>query len=106
MNIAFFTYGIIFLLYGIIAWHYAYNKNYICHRNFALRTYALSMGSWIYRIFYMIAGIFGYNINTKKEEDYLRPLDVFFMWGFFIIPLLIAEIYIFFSRDKFNYTRL
>lgn len=105
MDFSFFIYGYLLFLSSGLTWFYARVHEMTLHREWALRTYILGISSWLYRIFYITAGIFGYTINTKKSSDYERPLDIFFVWAFYPIGLILAEIYIRVSRRRENYKK-
>jgi hypothetical protein len=49
---AFATYGLIFLLSGIMAFYHAYRKQFVRHKLWAWRLYSLSLAAWLYRFDY------------------------------------------------------
>lgn len=100
MSIAFSCYGILLLVVTMITYIYIRYKNKEKHIEWGLRLYALIMSSLFYRILYLISFIFGYTITSS--QDFKRPLDMCFDWLFFILPLIIIEIYIRFIKNKQN----
>lgn len=105
MTLAFSTYGILLLTSALITWHYARQKllddyqNQIIpleHRDWAIRTFALGLGSWFYRVLYLIA--FWSTKYDPLENKFRHPVDYTFEWCFFLFPLLVAELLIRYMR--------
>ncbi|MBA4849329.1 DUF2306 domain-containing protein [Emticicia sp. BO119] len=92
MNIGFGLYGGLMLVAAIQTYRYAVTKNPDTHRAWALRLYALAIGSWLYRMDYgfwfMLTDKAGHNNTFTGAFDYVMAF-------FFYIPnLLVAEIFI------------
>ena len=92
MNIGFGLYGILMLVAAVQTYRYAVAKNLNTHRAWALRLYALAIGSWLYRMDYgfwfLLADKAGHNNTFSGPFDYV-------MTFFFYIPnLVVAEIFI------------
>lgn len=66
------------------------------HRKWAIRLWILSISGLYYRFVYLILMIFGYpfGFTMRESTDFLRPLDKFLSWQFFIVPLIVTEIYL------------
>lgn len=100
MSASFFIYGTLLLTCSIFTCYHALIRNIPDHREWALRTFTLGLCSWIYRIFYMIAQLFGYHFDSKNYDHYQRPLDLFFIWAFYFPFLLFIEFYICLTRHR------
>lgn len=92
MNIGFGLYGILMLLAAVQTYRYAVAHDTETHRAWALRLYALAIGSWLYRMDYgfwfLLADKAGHNNTFTGVFDYVMAF-------FFYIPnLLVAEIFI------------
>jgi len=111
MDIAFFGYGLSLIICTFPTWYYAPSRHHpssplylALHREWALRLFTLSWGSFFYRVqYYLVITLNNYFIPTSTEE-YLRPLDIFFTWSFYVIPLLLTEIHIRNTRNTGNGT--
>jgi len=92
MNVGFGLYGILMLVAAIETYRHAVAKNTDIHRAWALRLYALAIGSWLYRMDYgfwfLLADKAGHN-NT-----FTGPFDYVMAFFFYIPNLLVAEIFI------------
>jgi len=92
MNIGFGLYGVLMLLAAVQTYRYAVAHDTETHRAWALRLYALAIGSWLYRMDYgfwfLLADKAGHNNTFTGAFDYVMAF-------FFYIPnLLVAEIFI------------
>lgn len=92
MNIGFGLYGILMLVAAVLTWRYAAIKQMDLHRAWALRLYALAIGSWLYRMDYgfwfQLANGIGHGHNFSGPFDHIMAF-------FFYIPnLLVAELFI------------
>lgn len=92
MDIGFGLYGILMLLAAVQTYRYAVARNTAAHRAWALRLYALAIGSWLYRMDYgfwfILADKAGHNNTFTGMFDY--TMDFFF----YIPNLIVAEIFI------------
>ena len=92
MNIGFGLYGILMLVAAIETYRHAVARRTEIHRAWALRLYALAIGSWLYRMDYgfwfLLADKAGHNGTFSGPFDYVMSF-------FFYIPnLMVAEIFI------------
>ncbi|WP_153799883.1 DUF2306 domain-containing protein [Foetidibacter luteolus] len=92
MNAGFGLYGLLMLIAGIETWRHAIARRLELHRAWALRLYALAIGSWLYRMDYgfwlMLADGIGHQKNFEGLFDRIMAF-------FFYLPnLLIAEAFI------------
>jgi len=93
-NIGFGIYGLLMVLCSTLTILYAALwKNYDQHKMWATRTYTLSIGSWLYRMFY---GVWSSTVGTSpaSTSDFRGGFDYFMDFGFFIVPLLVTEAYL------------
>ncbi len=106
MDLGFGLYGVLMLLCAVQTWRYARQGKFELHRAWALRLYALAIGSWLYRIDYgfwfMLADKAGHQNNFEGIFD--RVMSFFF----YLPNLLIAELFIRANQTKrwsplFNY---
>ena len=92
MNIGFSLYGILMFIAAIETVRHARKKQFEKHRAWALRLFALALGSWLYRIDYgfwlLLADGVG---HTKTFSGVFDQVMSFF---FFIPNLFVAEIVI------------
>lgn len=92
MNIGFGLYGILMIICVIETYRHAVARKLERHRAWALRLYALAIGSWLYRIDYGFWVILTDGIgHTKTFDGWFDQLMAFF---FYLPNLLIAEIFI------------
>lgn len=92
MNIGFSLYGLLMLMAGIETYRHAAAGRIEKHRAWALRLYALAIGSWLYRMDYgfwfLLADGAGHATNFEG------PFDRIMSFFFFIPNLLLAEVFI------------
>jgi len=92
MNIGFSLYGVLMIIAGIETYRNAVEGRMDKHRAWALRLYALAIGSWLYRMDY------GFWLQLANGLGHLHNFEGLFdkiMSFFFFIPnLLVAEIFI------------
>jgi uncharacterized membrane protein len=92
MDIGFGLYGVLMLVAGVETYRHAAAGRYEQHRAWALRLYALAIGSWLYRMDYgfwfMLAGKLG---HTSEFNGLFDRIMAFF---FYIPNLLVAEVFI------------
>lgn len=106
MTVAFSTYGILLIVFSLVTWNYArqfrkcniqYNADEstslkLKHRNWAIRTFALGLGSWFYRALYVLTYLC--TSYSPLNTEFKHPIDYVFDWLFFLLPLLVAELLI------------
>ncbi len=92
MLIGFSIYGLLMMICPIQTLRFALIGKYQIHREWAIRLFALVLGSWIYRIGY---GVIMTLLDRKGlGPQFSGPADYFMDFAFFVIPLIIAEIVI------------
>jgi uncharacterized membrane protein len=92
MNVGFALYGLLMLVAAVATYRYAVLGNMDRHRIWALRLYALAIGSWLYRIDYgfwvMLTDGLGHN------KTFSGPFDQFMAFFFYLPNLLVVEIFV------------
>jgi Predicted membrane protein (DUF2306) len=92
MNIGFSLYGLLMLISGVQTYQYAAAGRIDIHRKWALRLYALAIGSWLYRMDY------GFWLQLTNglghAHNFEGPFDRVMSFFFFIPNLLVAEVFI------------
>lgn len=92
MNMGFGLYGVLMFIAAVLTWRYAATKQMGLHRAWALRLYALAIGSWLYRMDYgfwfLLANKWGH------EHNFSGPFDHVMAFFFYLPNLLVAEIFI------------
>ncbi|MCE7053463.1 DUF2306 domain-containing protein [Algoriphagus sp. AGSA1] len=100
MDIGFSLYGVLTGISAIQTYHHAVKGRFVKHRAWALRLYALAIGSWIYRMDYgfwtLLTGGMGRGMNFSGPFDHI--MDFFF----YVPNLLVAELFIRVNRFKTN----
>lgn len=89
MDVGFGLYGVLMVLSAAKTYLYARSRQYALHRAWAIRLFALTIGSWLYRIEYgawfLLSQFFG---PLAEWSDSFDALMVFF---FYIPNLIVAE---------------
>jgi hypothetical protein len=92
MDIGFSLYGLLMLIAAIQTWRYAIARRLEVHRAWAIRLFALAIGSWLYRMDYgfwfLLAGGLG---HTRAFDG---PFDIVMAFFFYLPNLLVAEAFI------------
>lgn len=92
MLIGFTLYGLLMMIVPVQTLRYALLGQYSVHRQWAIRLFALVLGSWIYRMGYGL--IFTLLSGFGLGESFSGPMDYFMDFSFFVIPMIIAEVVI------------
>jgi hypothetical protein len=92
MDIGFGLYGLLMFLCTLMTLTYAMRREIKLHQAWALRLFALAIGSWLYRMDYGFWHLFTGNIG--HSEDFTGWFDRFMAFFFFLPNLLIAELFI------------
>lgn len=92
MDIGFAGYGVLMFLAAVQTIRHARAKRFEDHRAWAIRLFALALGSWIYRMdygfWYMLTGAAGHT------ADFTGPFDYFMDFFFYLPNLAVAEVFI------------
>ena len=94
MNVAFAAYGALMVLAAVQTVRHGMARRIDVHRAWAIRLFALAIGSWLYRMGY---GLF-FAIMGAEDPGHTAAFDGWFDyvmdWAFFVPPLIVAELFI------------
>ncbi len=94
MNIGFGLYGVLVILAAVKTYWNARSRRWDEHRAWAIRLFALAIGSWLYRMEY------GFWLNALAPApighlaNYRGPLDVVMSFFFYLPNLAVAELFL------------
>ncbi|CAG8607880.1 6911_t:CDS:2 [Ambispora leptoticha] len=91
MNVSFSIYGFLFFFSALLTFYYARKRDFGQHKRWAVRTFALAIGSALYRlyVFLLISDV----KNSAMSEEQKKSL-IITGWLFYFPNLLIAELII------------
>ncbi len=92
MNIGFGLYGLLMVLCAFKTLSHAIARRLDEHRAWAIRLFALAIGSWLYRMDYGFWELIANGAGHTKKFD--GPFDIIMVFFFYIPNLIIAEFYI------------
>jgi hypothetical protein len=92
MNIGFSLYGVLTVLAAAQTFRHARMRRLDAHRAWALRLFALVIGSWLYRMEYGFWKILADGVGHTK--DFSGPFDAVMSFFFYLPNLLVAEAFI------------
>ena len=92
MNIGFGLYGMLMMVCAWQTYRYARRRELVIHRTWAIRLFALAIGSWLYRMEYAFWFLFAHKIG--HTHGFHGPFDVVMAFFFYVPNLLIAEVYL------------
>lgn len=96
MDVGFGLYGALMVLCATMAYVDARSGRYDRHRAWAIRLFALTIGSWLYRLEYGLWFLlFG---NIGRAAGFSGWFDVIMVFFFYVPNLIIAELFIRASR--------
>jgi uncharacterized membrane protein len=92
MDVGFAGYGVLMIICAGQAYRHARARRIEGHRAWALRLFALAVGSWLYRMDYgfwlLLSGGLGHT------EDFRGPFDRVMAFGFYLPNLLVVEAFL------------
>jgi len=94
MNIGFGLYGVLIVVAAIQTYRHARGRRWEEHRAWAIRLFALALGSWLYRMDY------GFWLNVVAPAplghlvNYRGPFDIVMSFFFYLPNLAVAELFI------------
>lgn len=94
MNVGFGIYGALVVLAAVEAYRHARGRRWEAHRAWAIRLFALAIGSWLYRMDY------GFWLNIAAPApightvDYRGTFDIVMSFLFYVPNLIVAELFI------------
>ena len=92
MNIGFSLYGALTAISAAATFWYARGRRFEQHRAWAIRLFALVIGSWLYRMDYGFWHLLGHNMGHTPTFD--GGFDVVMAFFFYIPNLIVAEAFI------------
>ncbi|MEL7298629.1 MAG: hypothetical protein AAGJ86_13275, partial [Pseudomonadota bacterium] len=92
MDIGFTGYGVLTIIAAVAAIHFARQRDFVRHRAWAIRLFALAVGSWLYRMEYGFWFLFTDGLGHTSTLD--GPFDQVMDFFFYLPNLLVAEVLI------------
>jgi hypothetical protein len=92
MDIGFGLYGALTALAAVMTPCYARRRQFVKHRAWAIRLFALAIGSWLFRMEYGLWQSVTHGLGHAKSFD--GPFDIVMAYFFYIPNLIVAEIII------------
>ncbi len=92
MDVGFAGYGVLMFLCGAETIRHARAGRFERHRAWAIRLFALAIGSWLYRMDYGFWFLFTDGLGHTSQ--FTGPFDYFMDFFFYLPNLLVAEIFI------------
>jgi hypothetical protein len=92
MDVGFGLYGALMVLAAVQTYRYARARSFFLHRAWALRLFALAIGSWLYRMDYGFWLLLGN--GRGHTHDFHGPFDHLMAFFFYLPNLLIVEVFI------------
>lgn len=92
MNVGFGLYGALMILAAVQTFRYARRRDFQNHRAWAVRLFALAIGSWLYRMdygFWLIAAK-----RLGHTSDFRGPFDMVMSFFFYVPNLILAELFL------------
>jgi hypothetical protein len=80
------------IIFAIITWRSARAHDATAHRRWALRTFLVANGQWFFRVG-LIAWLIINRGPAGSTEHLDGPFDLFWMFGNYLVPLAVLEIY-------------
>ncbi|MEN7341962.1 MAG: DUF2306 domain-containing protein [Pseudomonadota bacterium] len=102
MDIGFTGYGVLTIMAALATIHFARRRDFVRHRAWAIRLFALAVGSWLYRMEYGFWFLFTDGLGHTTTFD--GPFDQVMDFFFYLPNLLIAEVMI--GRRKIATSRV
>ena len=91
-NVAILINAVLILLFAALAWRAALARRFDQHRLWAMRTFMVVSGVWFLRV-----GLMGWVVLNRGPagltDDMSGPVDTVFLFGSYLIPLAVLELY-------------
>jgi hypothetical protein len=98
MDIGFGLYGLLMVVCAAQTWRHAAARRIETHRAWAIRLYALAIGSWLYRMDYglwlTLTKSVSHPHGLGHTHGFRGPFDVVMAFAFYVPNLVIAELFI------------
>jgi hypothetical protein len=92
MDIGFGLYGLLMTISAVQTYRHARARRIEFHRAWAIRLYALAIGSWLYRMDYGFWFVVAKRLG--HTHDFTGPFDVVMAYFFYVPNLIAAELFI------------
>jgi hypothetical protein len=92
MNAGFGLYGALMVVSAVQTYRHALARRFDLHRVWAIRLFALAIGSWIYRMDYGFWLLVMHRLGHR--EDFHGPFDVVMSFFFYVPNLALAELFL------------
>lgn len=83
--------GLLIVIFAILAWRFARQRDLVRHRRNALRAYVLVLGVWFLRIGIILAGLLLTPLGVKIS--YAGAVFVGVSFASWLLPLIVLEVY-------------
>lgn len=97
--VAISIYGVLILLFALIAIRYAMARKFKIHRKWALRLFMVVSGVWFFRVGFMFWMLVHQKPVGFDPVTFQGPFLTFLNFGQYLLPLLFLEIY-FLAQEK------
>jgi len=94
MTVGFAMYGGLMVIAAVQTVRHAMARNIYVHRAWAVRLFALAIGSWLYRMCYGFWFLFAGRDNPGHTNEFSGWFDYVMDFAFFIPPLIVAEMFV------------
>ncbi|MEQ1783896.1 MAG: DUF2306 domain-containing protein [Hyphomonadaceae bacterium] len=94
MTVGFAMYGGLMVIAAVQTVRHAMARNIDVHRAWAIRLFALAIGSWLYRMCYGFWFLFAGRDNPGHTDEFSGWFDYAMDFAFFIPPLIVAEMFV------------
>src|SRR5690606_33918735 len=98
MDLGFGLYGALMVLAAVQTVRHAVARRLEAHRAWAIRLFALAIGSWLYRMDYGFWMLFAGRLGHTSSFD--GWFDMFMIFWFYIPNLIVAELFIRARRSR------
>jgi uncharacterized membrane protein len=92
MNIGFGLYGALMVWAAVETYWQARRGQFVAHRAWAIRLFALAIGSWLYRMDYGFWLIIGHGLGHTR--NFHGPFDLVMSFAFYLPNLLLVELFL------------
>jgi hypothetical protein len=84
--------AVLILVFAVLAWRAALKRRFEQHRRWAMRTFMVVSGVWFLRV-----GLMGWIVLNRRPlgmtKDMSGPTDIVMVFGSYLIPLAMLELY-------------
>jgi len=80
--------GTLWMFFTLAAWRHAVAKNFVAHRTFMIRSYAMALVLVWLRLMYDFQDILFFYVKNEDLRDATRE------WASWVVPLLVTELYL------------